>query len=77
MYVDNYGVYRCDCGSPIVPYARVKAGFQSCKKCADVHQEKKVGFMVFDHKTAPSIQVVDARNQEALRRAQRAHRRAR
>ena len=77
MYVDEKGVFRCDCGSPIVPYRRVRAGFKTCLKCADKNQSKPVGFMVFDHKTAPRLVRVDSRDTESLRRANRAHKRAR
>lgn len=77
MYVDDMGVYRCSCDMPIVPYRRVKDGYTTCISCAEKEENTKVGFMVFDHKTAPTLIQIDSHDKESLRRAQRAHRRAR
>lgn len=52
-----------------------------CIKCAEIHgPQKKVGFMVFSHKTAPYLVTVDTSHpdgKEALRLAKRANRRGR
>ena len=64
------------CGCQI-PQIRLDAipGVQTCVKCSD--EPKRVGFMVYGHKTAGEVLTVDPRNSEALRQAQRAYRRAR
>ncbi len=41
-----------------------------CRRCAD-RVEKKVGHMIFDHKTAPYIQVIDKETLEELRKNSR------
>lgn len=46
-----------------------------CVNCAPNYETRKVGFMVFDHKTAPELVIVDEADAEALRRASKANRR--
>lgn len=72
-----FGPFYCDCGKPIVPYSRVKEGLQTCIGCAEKRGVKKIGFMVFPHKTGSSLMTIDPGNEEAMRLAKRAHRRAR
>ena len=58
-----------------IPEERVDLGFQTCIK----HSTAKpvVGFMVFNHKTAPEIAIVSSSNKEGLRQAVRAFNRER
>jgi RNA polymerase-binding transcription factor DksA len=67
-----------DCKQPI-PVERLEALPETdyCIECADNHVEKKVGFMVYDGKTAPDIVFIDPQDEEKLRLAQRADRRER
>jgi RNA polymerase-binding transcription factor DksA len=67
-----------DCGNKI-PFARLRAvpGTEYCVECADNHTKEQIGFMVYDHKTAPSLVIIDADDEEALRRASRADKRSR
>lgn len=53
----------------ILPYTK------TCVGCST--EQKKVGFMAFDHKTAPTLVTVDPSNKEGLRQAKRAFRRSR
>lgn len=64
----------CVCGTSI-PEERIEMGFYTCI----VHSTAKprVGFMVFSHKTAPEIAIVDTSNREGLRQAVRAFNRDR
>ena len=64
------------CGTQI-PAIRLEAlpGTDVCVRCSD--EPKRVGFMVYGHKTAGECVMIDARNSEALRQAIRADRRAR
>lgn len=65
------------CGMEI-PKERVEAlETDLCLPCAKKNVSKKIGFMDFGHKTAPSLVVIDSRNKEAVRLATRAFRRAR
>jgi hypothetical protein len=48
---------------------------KTCVSCST--EEKRVGFMCFEHKTAPFLVTVDGKNKEQLRQAKRAFRRAR
>lgn len=48
-----------------------------CLSCAKRTVAKRVCFMDYGHKTAPSLVQVDANDAEALRRANRAFRRRR
>ena len=47
----------------------------TCVRCSDV--SAIVGFMVFDHKTAPRLVTIPASNKEAVRQARRAFSRSR
>ena len=58
-----------------IPEERVEMGFQTCVKHSTA--KPRVGFMVFNHKTAPEIAIVDASNSEGLRQAVRAFNRDR
>jgi hypothetical protein len=60
-----------------IPVERLEAipGTLTCVKCSDVGDI--MGFMVFDHKTAPYVIMVNKNNKEAVRQAKRANRRAR
>lgn len=64
------------CLAPIPP-ARVKAlpGTTTCVGCSTV--PKRIGFMVFDHKTAPALVQIDPEDAEQVRVAKRFNRRAR
>lgn len=48
-----------------------------CVSCADKHTQDFAGFMVFEHKTAPTLVRIPKKNSEAIRQAERANRRAR
>lgn len=71
---------KCDeCGTEI-PVERLEAvpDTRYCVKCADKHGPKpKVGFMVFGHKTAPELVMIDGDDEESLRRARNADERNR
>lgn len=64
------------CGEPI-PAERLEAlpDTLECVKHSSV--PKVVGFMCFDHKTAPTLLVIKEDEQEKLRQANRANRRSR
>lgn len=64
----------CVCGVDISE-ERVEMGFYTC--IAHSTAKPRVGFMVFNHKTAPEIAIIDASNSEGLRQAQRAFNRDR
>lgn len=66
----------CKCNLPI-PEERLEV-LPHTKTCVLCSTEKaKAVFQVFDHKTAPSLVVIDGENHEAIRLAKRAHRRSR
>ena len=73
---------NCSCGNKI-PEARVALIKQNkvpacCVECSDIKHYS--GIMVFNHKTAPTIAIIDnnARNaDEVKRQAMRAHKRSR
>lgn len=48
-----------------------------CFDCSSKHAPSKVGYMVFSHKTAPEIVIVDTNDKEGIRRAKRANSRSR
>lgn len=48
---------------------------KTCTPCSE--EQKRVGFLVFDHKTAPDIVMVDGADKEAVRIARRGYKRAR
>lgn len=64
------------CGKEI-PNERLEAlpNTTHCVKCSKV--KSPVGFMVFDHKTAPTLVLVDPEDMDALNMAERADRRSR
>jgi len=47
----------------------------TCVNCST--EKRKVCFTVYDHKTAPSLIVIDGSDREAIRMARRVHRRSR
>lgn len=47
----------------------------TCVGCSNV--KRKIGFMVFDHKTGGTPVIIDPDDQETVRQARRANRRAR
>lgn len=64
------------CGTEI-PFERVEI-LPHTKTCVNCSTEKrKVVFNVYDHKTAPSLIIIDGNDRESIRRATRAHNRAR
>jgi hypothetical protein len=66
------------CKAPI-PKERVEAtgGSDLCIDCAADRVGRRIGFMDYGHKTAPSLVMLQASDTEAVRRATRAFRRAR
>ena len=50
---------------------------QVCIPCSEKITPEPIGFMDYAHKTAPDLVIVDRRNTEAVRKAQRSYRRAR
>ena len=69
---------QCACGRGISA-ERLAAipGVSSCVVCAGSVTATRKAYMVYSHKTAPVIMYVDTRDREAVRIADRAHRRAR
>jgi len=66
----------CGCGSEI-PAERLEI-LPDTKTCADCSTEqRRVGFLVYGHKTAGEVVMVDGGNAEAIRQARRAYERAR
>jgi len=66
---------RCVVCDVEIPEERVELGFETCIKHSTA--KPRVGFMVFNHKTAPEIAIVNSENKEGLRQAVRAFRRER
>ena len=68
----------CVCGSVIDP-DRVAAipNVRLCVACATENGSSRKGYMVYSHKTAPVLMFVDTSDREAMRLADRAHRRSR
>ncbi len=66
---------KCAVCDAEIPEERVELGFSTCIKHSNA--KPRVGFMVFNHKTAPEIAIVDASNKEGLRQAVRAFNRDR
>lgn len=65
------------CGS-VLPKERIKIlRVNYCVKCAENHTPKLAGFMVFSHKTAGYLVILNESNKEQLRLAKRANRRSR
>jgi hypothetical protein len=50
-------------------------GFNTC--IAHASTSKKVGYMVYGHKTAGEVVILDGQNKEHVRQAERAYRRDR
>ncbi len=65
---------KCDC---VIPEERLEIlpHTTTCVKCSK--EKRKLVFHVYDHKTAPSLVVIDGNDREAIRLAKRANRRAR
>jgi len=68
---------RCLCCGETISPERLEAlpNTKTCANCSSV--VRVVGFMSWEHKTAPSLVVLDGSNKEVLRLARRANRRAR
>ena len=68
---------NCEKCQSVIPAERldVLPHTKTCVKCST--EPKRMGFMCFDHNTAPVLVTVDGSNKEALRQAKRAFRRAR
>ena len=65
---------KCFCGK-IIPEERLEFGFTTCLDCSK--ESKPIGFMVYGHKTAGEIVIIDSKDSESVRQAHRAHRRDR
>lgn len=67
-----------NCGNEI-PVERLEAvpDTKYCVKCTDIYAPKPKAFMVYGHKTAPELIIIDSRNREAIRQADRANNRSR
>ena len=67
-----------NCGKKI-PKERMEAMPDAihCVGCAEKHGAQPHAFMVFGHKTASEIVIVDKKDDEAMRLAERAHKRSR
>jgi len=66
----------CGCGSEI-PAERLEI-LPDTQVCADCSTEqRRVGFLVYGHKTAGEVVMVDGADKEAVRQAERAYRRSR
>lgn len=64
-----------------VPKERIEALTEmnkviSCIACSNKHTPERVGFTIFDHKTAPSVYIVD-KGGEAERKARAVYNRSR
>jgi len=70
--------FECRICKASIPDERVEAtGSDLCIACAETRVGRRVGFMDYGHKTAPSLVMLQADDTEAVRRASRAFRRAR
>jgi len=72
--IDCICVVSCQMCGLDMPKLRLET-HKVCIKCAD--EQPYSGFMVYGHKTAGNIQLIKSKDKEALRRADRANRRAR
>jgi hypothetical protein len=64
------------CGNEIPPERlEVLPHTKTCAACST--EQRRVGFLVYGHKTAGEVVMVDGGNREAVRQAERAYRRAR
>jgi hypothetical protein len=69
----------CICGN-MIPEERREAlpNAKTCYQCAQKDNKSGMtGFMVFDHKTAPTLVIIPNSDTETLRRAKRANSRSR
>ena len=68
---------RCSTCGGTIPAERlaVLPDTTTCVACSA--EQPIVGIMVFDHKTAPRLELIHPQNKEALRRAERFNQRAR
>ena len=64
------------CNAQITP-ARLEIlpDTKTCALCST--EQRRVGFLVYGHKTAGEVVIIDGGNREAVRQAERAYRRAR
>ncbi len=70
---------RCVLCGERIPAERMQAipSTTTCIRCADSATSSRRGFLVYDHKTAPTFVMIEESNREAIRIAERANRRAR
>lgn len=68
-------MHQCPVCNTEIPKERIELGFYTCVNHSTA--TPRVGFMVFSHKTAPEIAIVDSSNREGLRQAVRAFNRDR
>lgn len=64
------------CGGQIHP-VRVELDLDYCVECANKLGSKRKGYMVYSHKTAPELILIDESDTEAIRQADRANKRSR
>jgi len=53
---------KCQCGNEIEEYRLYELGSNRCSACAkrlSAFESKKRGIMVWNHKTAPELQIID------------------
>jgi hypothetical protein len=68
---------RCEICQQPIPAERLEA-LPTTRRCVEHSDTKAVlAFNVYDHKTAPILVIINPDDTEAVRRAQRAHHRAR
>lgn len=62
-----------------IPEERMEAlpDTEYCVNCAETQGSTRKGFMVYSHKTAPELIMVDSSNTEDIRQATRASKRSR
>lgn len=63
------------CNSIISPERLEILNTTLCTKCSV--EEKRIGFMVYNHKTAPSLITINPNDKEGIRQAKRANKRRR
>lgn len=64
----------CQCGA-VIHELRLEFGYTTCIGCST--EQKNRAFMMFSHKTAPDLVVVNGNDPEQIRMAEREYRRAR
>ena len=69
----------CNDCEQVIPLARLEVvpGARYCVSCQSNHEDNRMAFMVYSHKTAPELVFVDSKDKESLRLAKRANRRSR